>query len=247
MLHSLALSWLLEGDVARADELFIDAYDLAIGLDSRPLAALILAEQSLVATARGNQSEADTLLKQAVGIVETGHLGAYWSSALVFAASARAAVHRGEMREARRLVQRAASLRPLLTYTLPVVSVQALLELAHAYLGLTDPSGALAVLEQAEAILRHRRRLGVLPDQVRRLRERLDQITDAAPIGTSSLTTAELRLLPLLPTHLSFREIAGQLYISPHTVKTQVTSIYRKLGVSSRSEAVELLAELNRR
>jgi LuxR family maltose regulon positive regulatory protein len=181
-----------------------------------------------VATARGNQSEADTLLKQAVGIVETGHLGAYWSSALVFAASA-------------------ASLRPLLTYTLPVVSVQALLELAHAYLGLTDPSGALAVLEQAEAILRHRRRLGVLPDQVRRLRERLDQITDAAPIGTSSLTTAELRLLPLLPTHLSFREIAGQLYISPHTVKTQVTSIYRKLGVSSRSEAVELLAELNRR
>ena len=68
-----------------------------------------------------------------------------------------------------------------------------------------------------------------------------------ALIGTSSLTTAELRILPLLPTHLSFPEIAGQLSVSPHTVKSQVRSIYRKLGVSSRSEAVDLLAELGRR
>ena len=65
--------------------------------------------------------------------------------------------------------------------------------------------------------------------------------------GTSSLTTAELRLVPLLPTHLSFREIAAQLFVSPHTVKTQVKSIYRKLGVSSRGEAVDLLSELGRR
>ena len=69
----------------------------------------------------------------------------------------------------------------------------------------------------------------------------------AAPVGTSSLTTAELRLLPLLPTHLSFAEIAEQLYVSRHTVKSQVTSVYRKLGVSSRSAAVDLLAELGGR
>jgi LuxR family maltose regulon positive regulatory protein len=61
------------------------------------------------------------------------------------------------------------------------------------------------------------------------------------------LTTAELRLLPLLPTHLSFREIASQLYVSPHTVRSHVKSIYRKLGVSSRSEAVDLLAARGRR
>jgi len=52
------------------------------------------------------------------------------------------------------------------------------------------------------------------------------------------LTTAELRLLHFLPTHLSFREIAGQLFVSTNTVKTQAQSIYRKLGVSSRAEAV---------
>jgi LuxR family maltose regulon positive regulatory protein len=53
------------------------------------------------------------------------------------------------------------------------------------------------------------------------------------------LTAAELRLLPLLTTHLSFREIAEQLYVSRNTVKTQAISAYRKLGVSSRSDAIE--------
>lgn len=52
------------------------------------------------------------------------------------------------------------------------------------------------------------------------------------------LTPAELRLLHRLPTHLSFREIADELYVSLNTVKTQTGSIYRKLGVSSRTEAV---------
>jgi LuxR family maltose regulon positive regulatory protein len=151
------------------------------------------------------------------------------------------------MREARHLVERAATLRPLLTYVLPVVSVQALLELAHAYLGLVDPGGATAVLEQAERIVQRRRDLGALPEELRRLKARVGQITEAAPVGTSSLTTAELRLLPLLPTHLSFREIASQLYVSPHTVRSHVKSIYRKLGVSSRSEAVDLLAARGRR
>ncbi|MET0785038.1 MAG: LuxR C-terminal-related transcriptional regulator, partial [Leifsonia flava] len=60
----------------------------------------------------------------------------------------------------------------------------------------------------------------------------------------ASLTPAELRLLPLLATHLSFREIGERLYISNSTVKTQALSAYRKLRASSRSEAVERAAEL---
>ncbi len=58
-------------------------------------------------------------------------------------------------------------------------------------------------------------------------------------LGASALTTAELRLLPLLPTHLSFREIGERLYVSRNTVKSHVMSIYRKLGVSSRAEAID--------
>jgi LuxR family transcriptional regulator, maltose regulon positive regulatory protein len=44
--------------------------------------------------------------------------------------------------------------------------------------------------------------------------------------------------LPLLSTHRSFPEIAQELFLSRHTVKSQAMSLYRKLGASSRSQAV---------
>jgi LuxR family maltose regulon positive regulatory protein len=53
-----------------------------------------------------------------------------------------------------------------------------------------------------------------------------------------------LRLLPLLPTHLSFQEIGERLHVSTNTVKSQAYSAYRKLGASSRSAAVTRAREL---
>jgi LuxR family maltose regulon positive regulatory protein len=92
-------------------------------------------------------------------------------------------------------------------------------------------------------ILQLRPDLGVLPQQADELRSKLDTIRDET-VGVSSLTSAELRLLPRLATHLSFREIGERLYVSRHTVKTQAISVYRKLGVSSRSEAIERAHQL---
>ncbi len=60
----------------------------------------------------------------------------------------------------------------------------------------------------------------------------------ARPISFQTLTAAELRLFPFLSTHFSFREIGETLFVSPNTVKSEAISIYRKLGASSRSEAV---------
>ena len=60
----------------------------------------------------------------------------------------------------------------------------------------------------------------------------------------STLTAAELRLLPLLTTHLSFREIAERLFVSRNTVKTQAISVYRKLDASTREDAVARAREL---
>jgi LuxR family transcriptional regulator, maltose regulon positive regulatory protein len=54
------------------------------------------------------------------------------------------------------------------------------------------------------------------------------------------LTAKELTVLALLPSHATYRAIGAQLYVSVNTVKTHVASIYRKLGVSSRAEAVEV-------
>jgi LuxR family maltose regulon positive regulatory protein len=62
-------------------------------------------------------------------------------------------------------------------------------------------------------------------------------------VGVASLTSAELRLLPFLATHLSLAEIGERLLISRNTVKTQAVSIYRKLGASSRSETIVRMQE----
>ena len=142
------------------------------------------------------------------------------------------------MSRAKESLRQAARLRPQLTYAMPFLAVQALLELGHAYLALADTAGARVVLREAGAILRLRPDLGSLPREVDELRSTLDTLR-VGSVGASSLTTAELRLVPFLSTHLSFREIGERLHVSRHTVKTQAISVYRKLGVSSRSEAID--------
>lgn len=64
-----------------------------------------------------------------------------------------------------------------------------------------------------------------------------------APRGSELFTPAELRVLRHLPSHLSNSEIAAQLQVATTTVKTQVSSIYRKLGVARRSQAVAVARE----
>jgi len=101
----------------------------------------------------------------------------------------------------------------------------------------------MLILEVNE-LLRRRPGLGTLVGEARSLEDRLSDEREASQPGASSLTTAELRVLPLLATHMSFPEIAEQLFLSPHTVKSQAVSIYRKLGASSRSQAVTYSREL---
>jgi LuxR family transcriptional regulator, maltose regulon positive regulatory protein len=238
MLHTEGLSYLLEGEPDRADPILAHAFDAATDVGALPLAAVVLAERGLVAAGRDDWPAAEALTEQALSILQAGEFDDYWTSALVYAWAARTAIHRGDVAAAREHVIRAARLRPLLTWALPFVSVQALLELARAYLALTDPDGARAALRQARDILRQRPDLGVLPAEAEELRAKVEAIARQG-VGGSSLTTAELRVLPLLATHLSFREIAERLYLSPNTVKSQAISIYRKFGVSSRSAAVE--------
>jgi LuxR family maltose regulon positive regulatory protein len=243
MLHTEALSFLLDGEPERADTLFARAFEAATEAGAPPLAAVVLSERAIIAAGRDGWAEAAALADRALELIRGGEFDAYWTSALVYAWAARASLYRGDLNAARDHLARAAGLRPLLTHALPVVSVQALLELARAYIALGDPDGAHAVLRQADDTLRQRPDLGVLPAQADELRTRLATMRRTG-LGASSLSAAELRLLPLLPSHLTFREIGERLFISQHTVKTQALSIYRKLGVSTRSDAVHHAQQL---
>ena len=243
MLHAEGVSYLIEGDPEQADPLFVRAVDAATHGGVLPFVPVLLAERGIAAIEHGDWTAAGTFADEAMAIMQDGRFEEYWTSALVLAWGAHVAAQRGDLQQGRQLVARAARLRPLLTYTLPIVAAQALLEMARTYIALADPGGARAVLRQASDIFQQRPALGILPQRADELQAKVDTIR-AGALGASALTAAELRLLPLLPTHLSFREIGERLYVSRHTVKTQAISIYRKLGVSSRSESIERMHEL---
>jgi ATP/maltotriose-dependent transcriptional regulator MalT len=163
---------------------------------------------------------------------------------LVCAVQARTAMHRGDVPAARQQLISAQRLRYLLTYAIPHLAVQARMELIRVHLALADPAGARTLMREIDELLRRRPGLGNLVGDAQVLRARLANERDTSAPGASALTGAELRLLPLLSTHLSFPEIAGELFLSRNTIKSQAYSIYRKLGASSRSQAVARSREL---
>jgi LuxR family maltose regulon positive regulatory protein len=112
------------------------------------------------------------------------------------------------------------------------------LQLAKVYLALADATTARHLLREIDDILHHRSSLGALVDEVSELRQTLAATVTGGAAGGPPLSPAELRLLPYLQTHLTVPEIAGRLLVSHNTVRSEVGSIYRKLGVSSRSDAV---------
>jgi LuxR family maltose regulon positive regulatory protein len=93
-------------------------------------------------------------------------------------------------------------------------------------------------MREIDEVLLRRPDLGALVGQAQLLRIQLAGELDPSVPGASALTIAELRILPMLATHLSFPEIGAEMFLSPHTVKSQAMSLYRKLGASSRSQAV---------
>ena len=159
-------------------------------------------------------------------------------SAIIDAVEARLLVRRGAFAAARSRLAHAQPLRGLLTWPIPIPAVLVRLQLAYAYLALSDAAAAQTIAQEIRDIVRHRPRLGRLVDAVGDLDRRLVELHTSV-ISASSLTTAELRLLPLLSSHLTFKEIAQRLIVSQNTIKTQAVSIYRKLEATSRSEAIE--------
>jgi LuxR family maltose regulon positive regulatory protein len=99
-------------------------------------------------------------------------------------------------------------------------------------------------MREIDELLRRRPGLGTLADKAQALRAQLAKRPTWNAPGASALTAAELRLLPMLSTHLSFPEIGKEMFLSRNTIKSGAMSIYRKLGVSSRSQAVTRSREL---
>ena len=238
-LWMLAEAHLLAGDVDEARALFAEASIAAAGMSNWDTIPICEAQLAWLAMDRGEWTEAADRLKFALDTIDAQRLHDYVFSLPAFAASARLAVHHGDVKGANRQLAQAMRARPSATYLLPYHAVRLRLQLARVYLALAEQGTVRQLLREIDDILSRRPALGTLIDEVKGFRDVLE--TRAAPRATGAvpLTPAELRLLPYLQTHLTADMIAERLFLSSHTVKTEVKAIYRKLGVSSRNDAVQ--------
>jgi LuxR family maltose regulon positive regulatory protein len=199
-----------------------------------------LCEQALLAMTRSRWSQAEALAGEARTVFRRAGIQKSYAIPLVCAVQARCALHRGDVLAARQELIGAQRLRHLLTYAMPSIATQTRIELARVYLALGDLAGAETVIQEIDELLRRRPDLSSLADEAEVLQARLPEERGSGTSGGSALTCAELRLLPMLATHLTFPQIAATMSLSPNTIKSQAYSLYRKLGVSSRAEAVAM-------
>jgi LuxR family maltose regulon positive regulatory protein len=234
----------LLGAFDRAVEDLVAAVEAGLAFGSVDVVFIAHAQLALIAAKRGARAEAARHARAAQALVDETGLGDYSTSAIAHVATARVALQEVRPQDARAALACAHRLRPMLDHGLPWLTIQVGLELTRAHLSLGEGTAAHTVLTETERVLELRPNMGVLVDEARELRERVRATKGPGGAWAMSLTGAELRLLPYLATHLAFQEIAGRLFISRNTVKTEAVSIYRKLGVSSRSEAIERAVEV---
>jgi LuxR family transcriptional regulator, maltose regulon positive regulatory protein len=206
--------------------------------------ALCLSQLALLALDRDDWALATELAARARSQIERFRLAAYPTMSLVLAVAALTQAQRGRVQAATEDCAEATRLLDTMDDFAPWYVAEVRIVLARAALRLSDLAGARALVEGAALAVRATPDAPVLAAWHEDASAQVDAYATSAIMTPATLTTAELRILALLPTHLSFREMGSRLYVSPNTVKTQAQAVYRKLDASSRSDAVARANEL---
>jgi LuxR family transcriptional regulator, maltose regulon positive regulatory protein len=210
---------------------------------AQPYAVVIaLAVLSLTTGDRTDGGAAMALARRAAATAEAQGLGAAPLCAIAYLALGRALTHQGELSEAEEQLDRALELVDIDSMALH--HGHALLLLASVRRGRGDLPGARALVEQARELIEQSTDPGVLPAILQQTRRALDTAPHRQITATAPLTERELAVLRLLPAQLSAREIGRELYVSVHTVRSQVQAVYRKLHASNRAEAIARARQL---
>jgi LuxR family transcriptional regulator, maltose regulon positive regulatory protein len=232
-----AASWLL-GDTERGRERLEQA--AAGGAIFMPSAlAQALGFLALLAADDDRWEEADARYGQGLRVIAEFGLQDRPAFCVFYAGAALAAARVGDAGDARARAKHAAALLALLRNVARWAAIETCILLCRTSVLLGELDDAQHLVGQATQLLADYHDAGSLPARLRDVVLQLEQA--ALPLGlrATPLTTAELRVLRYLPTHLSFAQIADELFVSRNTVKTQAVAVYRKLEVTSRAEAVE--------
>ena len=205
--------------------------------DRLPLvAALAHAQLALVDADREAWDDAAVHAQEAHAALTPGVSGPV--RALVLAAGAVVAAQRGDVAQARHDAADAQRLLAPRRDFVPWVLAEAEIWLARAEILLSDGPGARGGLARAAHLQPRVPGDRTLERWIHDGWARADAFAETATGDGPMLTNAELRVLRLLPSHMSFREIGQRLHVSTNTVKTQALAVYRKLDVTCRSDAV---------
>ncbi len=227
-----------EGERDEADQWFAESAALAPASAQWLSGTSSLAYRSLIAGERGRVDEQRTLAESAAQFGrEHGTEEAVGTVPLAVGASLAA---RGRPKEALPQIEHGVALARV--FGQPIQVAHALLGQAPVLGALGEHKAAAAARVEARSVLEHCPDPGILAETLSTL-ERPAQIR-RAPCEDLKLTQREHRVLKLLHGDLSERDIGRELYVSHSTVHSHVRSIYRKLAVRSRTEALERGREL---
>jgi LuxR family transcriptional regulator, maltose regulon positive regulatory protein len=217
----------------------------AVGLipDANPSAlTLAIGNLALAEYAEGSGRHAAPLLDPALEMLQTIGLQASPSSAILHMACGERARTNGDPRGATRWFD--AALDILGPNTRSAWRANAHLLHACASHALGDAAAETSSLEMADAILDRLPDPGDLRARSRQLRQGLPITRHVAEFG-EQLSSREVAVLQLAADGLTQREVADQLFISYNTVKSHLKATYRKLGATSRDDALARWAALN--
>ena len=214
----------------------------------------VLAPFRLVATAvltwlavdAGRLAQADELAREAWDLGTNPSLGLGGTARSSFGHVAVGAVHaaQGHLPQARSELERALEIRRNSPGISPWPKLESLLRLAPVLAGLGDRTGAIALLGEVRQLLDSLpngadAQLARLAKLERRLVARSRPVMSGEP-----LTERERDVVRMLQGTLSLRDISRELYLSQNTIKTHTRTLYRKLDVSDRHDAVARGREL---
>jgi ATP/maltotriose-dependent transcriptional regulator MalT len=197
-----------------------------------------LSQLSLIASDQGRRGDAEALALEARGLVDKHDLSRDPHASASFIALGRVLGDKVALDGATMELERALGLLRASNVPRPWSTLQALLTLAPVRLAQGNHEGAQALVLEAAEIIKSYEDAGGLAGRLRHLERTVGSHDHRLHDEHQPLTDRELTILKLLPSDLSQRQIGAELFMSINTVKSHVKSIFRKLGVSNRREAV---------
>jgi LuxR family maltose regulon positive regulatory protein len=184
----------------------------------------------------GDIAAAELLVGQAERLIADYGFGASPTASLAFAARGMVLEAHGEHEAADAAYTRAALLVGRAGWVLDEAHVL----LAHAAFKRRrrDVAGARALVREARRAVTACVDAGALAARLEDAERALQVVSQREGGADAELSEREVAVLRLLATDLSQREIGSQLYVSFNTVKSHTRTLFRKLGVTSRADAV---------